>query len=177
MQQMFDNLLYRTNNLRSRAESIQQFVVRFKRTNKDYLKIREVAEDHIKSVLAEEDKTKLLSIALNSVVEVLRQNPDMCANVVFNNDGNGNNNNGNGSNGYGNDSGDDIIGYGDPTTSPIAVYNGSMPPNANTDNNYNSTDEYQKGLLTLAKSVFNTFVNQITNQTLVTLETAEDIEE
>jgi hypothetical protein len=131
MQQTFDNLLYRTNNLRSRAESLQQFIARFKRTNKDYVKIREVAEDYIRSVLAEEDKSKLLSVALNSVVEVLRQNPDLCASVVFN------------------------------------------------DNNNENKHEYQNSLLILAKSFFNTFVNQTVGDTMNTLEAeeTEDTEE
>src|SRR5919197_5415452 len=84
MQQTFDTLLHQVNNATYRLNSIQQFVLKLKRTNKDYVRVKEVAEDHIRSVLTEEGIMKLLSIAVNSVVEALRQNPDMCANVVFN---------------------------------------------------------------------------------------------
>ena len=40
MQQTFDTLLYRTTNLQNRAESIRQFIARFKRTNMNYLKTK-----------------------------------------------------------------------------------------------------------------------------------------
>ena len=170
MQQSFDTLLHKVNNATYRLNSIQQFVLKLKRTNKDYVKVKEVAEDHIRSVLTEEGIMKLLSIAVNSVVEALRQNPDMCANVVFND-----NNNNNGSDG---EDGDIVVSYGDPRISSIAVYNGGVARNTNASAN-NNTDEYQKGILMLAKNLFNTFMNQITNQTMNTLEAeeTEDTEE
>jgi hypothetical protein len=177
IQRTFDFLIHKTANVKNKYESAQQIAAKFRRTNKNYVKIKEVAEDHINSVLVQEDKAKLLSIALNSVVEAFRQNPDACANVVFtDNNGNNRNNNGSGSN----DGDDDIIGYGDPTTSSIAVYNSGVPPNTNASAN-NNTDEYRNGLLMLAKHLFNTFMSQITNQTMNTLEaekgTEEDTEE
>ena len=154
---------------------------KFRRTNRNYVKVKKVAEDHINSVLAQEDKAKLLSIALNSVVEAFRQNPDACANVVFT-DNNGNNRNNNGS-GIGIGSSDEYGDVAETSSSSISFYNGGVPPNTNANvNNYNNnTDEYRRGILMLAKNLFNTFMTQTVNQTMDTLEEegmeAEDTKE
>ena len=148
IQQTFNTLLYRTTNLQSRAKSIQQFVVRFKRTNKDYVKVKEVAEDHIRSILTEEGIMKLLSAALNAVVEALRQDPNACANLVFADNNNENN------------------GGMAPNTNT----------NANASTNTN-TDEYRNGILMLAKNLFNAFVTQGTDHTLNKLESESTEEE
>ena len=151
MQQSFDTLVNRVNNATYRAESIQQFVLKLKRTNKDYVKVKEVAENYINAVLSGEGNTRLLSAALESVIASLKQDPNACANLVFA-DNNNENNGG-----------------------------GIAPPdtNANASANNNIDNEYQKGILMLAKNFFNTFVNQTTNQTMSTLEIeeAEDTEE
>src|SRR5918912_1432227 len=69
IQRTFDFLIHKTANVKNKYESAQQIAAKFRRTNKNYVKIKKVAENHINSVLAQEDKAKLLSIALNSVVE------------------------------------------------------------------------------------------------------------
>jgi transposase len=65
-------------NERARLESI---VTEFKSNNKEYLKIKQVAEENVKSVLT---KSKiLLDFATGSVIESLRRNPELC-NFVLN---------------------------------------------------------------------------------------------
>jgi hypothetical protein len=150
MQQSFDTLVDKVNNATYRANSIQQFVLKLKRTNKDYVKVKEIAENYINAVLSEEGNTRLLSAALESVIASLKQEPNACTNLVFADNNNENN-------------------------------GGGIAPNtnANASANNNTDNEYQKGILMLAKNFFNTFVNQTTNQTMSTLETeeAEDTEE
>ena len=52
-----------------------------------------------------------------------------------------------------------------------------MPPNSNTNVNANNTDEHRNGILILAKNFFNTFMSQISNQTMNTLEAEEGTED
>src|SRR6476660_1558995 len=63
------------------GRQLQQFVSRFKNSNEKYLKIKDVAEDHVNRLLTEEEP--LLELALKAVIEALRMNPDMYA-VIYN---------------------------------------------------------------------------------------------
>jgi hypothetical protein len=136
--------------------------LKLKRTNKDYVKVKEVAENQIRSVLAEEGKMKLLSIAVDSIIESLRQTPDAYPNLILTDDNNENNGDGNG-----NDS-----------TSYVNEYDGDN----GGDDDYvtpNANDEYRQEILMLARNFFNTFMTQTVNHTMNKLEadTTEETEE
>jgi hypothetical protein len=71
-------------NEKARLESI---VIGFKSNNEEYLKIKQTAEENVKSVLT---NTKiLLNFATASVIESLRRNPELC-NFVLNDISNNN---------------------------------------------------------------------------------------
>src|SRR5919201_6515487 len=122
MQQTFDTLLHKVDNATYRLNSIQEFVLKLKRTNKDYVRVKEVAEDSIRSVLVEEGIMKLLSAALESVISSLKEDPNACANLIF---ADNNNENNGGSSGSGNsDDNDDDVSDSLETESSMSIYNG-----------------------------------------------------
>jgi hypothetical protein len=54
----------------------------FKSNNEEYLKIKQEAEEKVKSVLT--DSKLLLQFALASVIEALRRKPETCNSVLYN---------------------------------------------------------------------------------------------
>jgi hypothetical protein len=81
--------------LANQKQSLEEFVYKFRNTNKKYLKIKSVAEEHVNKLLTQTEqdkKTLLLSIALQSVILALRESPDRY-NIIFSNNNNYNNNN------------------------------------------------------------------------------------
>src|SRR5437868_12750260 len=75
--QNVDTLQNDIDRLLNERSQLQQFVSRFKNGNEKYLKIRDVAEEHVNRLLTEQET--LLDLALKAVVEALRMNPDRCA--------------------------------------------------------------------------------------------------
>jgi hypothetical protein len=73
-QQNFDTLADKICDLQNQKHQLEQFVLRFKNSNKKYLKIKSIAEEIVNRLLAEEEP--LLDLALKAVVEALRMNPD-----------------------------------------------------------------------------------------------------
>jgi hypothetical protein len=61
---------------------IENLVSIFKSNNEEYLKIKQEAEEKVKSVLT--DSKLLLQFALASVIEALRRNPEICNSVLYN---------------------------------------------------------------------------------------------
>ena len=60
---------------------LEQFVSRFRNTNRRYLKIKSIAEEYVNKLLA--DQEPLLDLALNSVIEALRMAHDRYA-IIYN---------------------------------------------------------------------------------------------
>ena len=58
----------------NQKHQIEQFVFRFKNSNKKYLKIKGVAEEYVNRLLTEQET--LLDLALKAVIEALRMTPD-----------------------------------------------------------------------------------------------------
>jgi ferric iron reductase protein FhuF len=58
----------------NQKHQIEQFVFRFKNSNKKYLKIKGVAEEDVNRLLTEQET--LLDLALKAVIEALRMTPD-----------------------------------------------------------------------------------------------------
>jgi hypothetical protein len=61
---------------------IENLVTHFKNNNEEYLKIKQEAEEGVKSVLT--DSKLLLKFATFSVIESLRSNPELCNFVLYN---------------------------------------------------------------------------------------------
>src|SRR6186997_2760973 len=76
-----DTLQNDIDRLLNERSQLQQFVSRFKNSNEKYLQIKDVAEEHVKRLLTEEES--LLDLALKAVIEALRMNPDRYA-VIYN---------------------------------------------------------------------------------------------
>jgi hypothetical protein len=94
-QQNVDTLSERILGLANQKQSLEEFVYKFRNTNKKYLKIKSVAEEHVNKLLTQTEQDKkalLLSIALQSVILALRESPDRY-NIIFSNNNNYNNNN------------------------------------------------------------------------------------
>jgi len=73
-QRNFDTLADKICYLQNQKHQLEQFVFRFKNSNKKYLKIKSIAEDHVNGLLTDEES--LLDLALKAVIEALRMNPD-----------------------------------------------------------------------------------------------------
>jgi hypothetical protein len=68
-------------NLCNEKERLEAIVTGFKSNNEDYLKIKEAAEENVKSILT---NTKLLlKFAILSVIESLRINPELCNFILY----------------------------------------------------------------------------------------------
>jgi chorismate mutase len=63
-----------TDQLFNERSELQQFVSRFKNSNKRYIQIKRITEEVIDRLLAE--RKSLLTLALVAVIEALRMNPD-----------------------------------------------------------------------------------------------------
>ena len=75
-----DTLQNDIDRLLNEWRQLQQFVSRFKNSNKRYLQIKSIAEEVVDRLLAE--RKSLLTSALVAVIEALRMNPDRYA-VIY----------------------------------------------------------------------------------------------
>ena len=107
----------------NQKHQIEQFVFRFKNSNKKYLKIKGVAEEYVNRLLTEQET--LLDLAFKAVIEALRMTPDRYK-IIYNSK-------------Y--DNNDNIF---DSNTTPSAMPSSPIPQNYY----YN---KYHEGILELAK--------------------------
>jgi chorismate mutase len=140
LHQNVDTLQNDIDYLFNERRQLQQFVSRFKNGNDKYLKIKDVAEDHVNRLLTEQEP--LLDLALKAVIEALRMNPDRYK-IIYNSKYENNN--------------DNIF---DSSTTPSAMRSSPIP-----QNRYHS--EYHEGLLELAKGFFKGLLNQLVDKTMV----------
>ena len=82
MQQNFDTLTEKVNDLYNEKCQVEHFVSRFKNGNRAYLEIKSIAEQIVYGFLAEHGA--LLTSAIIAAVHALRENPDRCA-IIFDN--------------------------------------------------------------------------------------------
>jgi hypothetical protein len=77
LQQTVDGLGEEMMNRSNENKRLEEFAYRFKMSNENYLKIKDVAKEHLTNLLtnAEPDKKALLQIALNSIVLALNASP------------------------------------------------------------------------------------------------------
>jgi hypothetical protein len=80
-QQNFDALTDKIYILQNEKNKLEQFVLRFRSSNKKYLKIKGIVEEQVNRLLIEH--RGLLISALLAVVEALRLNPDRYA-IIYN---------------------------------------------------------------------------------------------
>jgi hypothetical protein len=123
----------------NQKHQIEQFVFRFKNSNKKYLKIKGVAEEDVNRLLTEQET--LLDLALKAVIEALRMTPDRYK-IIYNSK-------------Y--DNNDNIF---DSSTTPSAMPSSPIPQNYY----YN---KYSEGILEIAKGFLNILLNQLVDKTLV----------
>ena len=82
VQQNFDTLTDKVDDLYNEKCHLEQFVSRYKNGNRSYLEIRSIAEQIVNMLLAEHGA--LLTSAIIAVVHALRENPDRFA-IIFDN--------------------------------------------------------------------------------------------
>jgi hypothetical protein len=117
--------------------------LRFKDSNKNYLKIKNIAEEVVDRLLVE--RKSLLTSALVAVIEALRMNPDRYA-VIYNSKYDDNNN-------------DNIFDSSNNTIVSIS------PPSSKLQNYY--YNQYNEGILEIANSLLKILRNQIVDKTMV----------
>jgi hypothetical protein len=122
---------------------LEQFVSRFRNTNKKYLKIKSIAE--VNRLLSEEEP--LLDLALNAVIEALRMAPDRYA-IIFNNQYDDNHNVFNSNN-----------------SNMVEGVSYSFSSHKDYQNYY--YNEYHEGILEIAKAFLTMLSNQLVNKTMI----------
>ena len=125
-----------------------KFVFRFRNSNKKYLKIKSIAEEHVNKLLTEQGG--LLTSALIAVIEALRLHPDRYA-IIYNTK-------------Y------DNSGIGSSTAVVEVLYSSSSSSSSPYPKPYQNYyyNEYHKGILEIAKTFFNSLLSQMVNKTMVT---------
>jgi hypothetical protein len=78
--ELTDTLTEKVNDLYNEKCQLEQFVSRFKYNNRNYLKIKSIAEQIVYGLLAEQGA--LLTSAIMAVVQALRVNPDKYS-IIF----------------------------------------------------------------------------------------------
>lgn len=81
-QRNFDTLADNISDLQNQKHHLEQLVSRFKKCNKDYLKIKSIAKEIVNRLLIDEEP--LLDLTLKAVVEALRMSPNTYE-IIFNN--------------------------------------------------------------------------------------------
>jgi chromosome segregation ATPase len=137
-QHNIDSLQNDIAHLYNERSELQQFVFRFKNSDKRYLQIKIIAEQVVDILLAE--RKSLLTSALIAVVEALRMNPDRYP-VIYDIKYDNNNS---------------ILDNITPSTST------SIKPHQN--HYYNV---YHEGILEIAKGFLNILLNQVVDKTMV----------
>ena len=142
LHQNVDALQDDIDRLFNERRQLQQFVSRFKNSNRRYLQIKDAAEEQVNRLLKEEES--LLDLALKAVIEALRMNPDRYA-IIYNSKYDDNN--------------DNVF---DSNTTPSS----SMPSPMPQDYYYK---KYHEGLVEIAKIFLNSLLNQLVDKTMVTV--------
>src|SRR6188472_1378008 len=143
-----DTLQNDVDRLLNEWRQLQQFVSRFKNSDKRYLQIKDAAEEQVNRLLREEES--LLDLALKAVIEALRMNPDKYK-IIYDNKYE--------SDGYAaNSSSNTIV----PISSSRSTYFTSTKPHQNYYYN-----KYHEGLVELAKGFFKGLLSQLVDKTMV----------
>jgi len=139
--------------LQNQKHQLEQFALRFKNSNKKYLKVKDVAEEHVNRLLAEQES--LLDLALNAVIEALTMNPDTYA-VIYNSKYDNNNDN----------VFDNTIG----TTAGAAISSSSPYTSSTSIMSYQNRyyNEYHEGLVESAKGFLKLLSSHLVDKTMVT---------
>jgi hypothetical protein len=135
------------NNERARLESI---VTGFKRDNEEYLKIKQIAYEEVKSVLT--NNKIFLRFATASVIESLKRNPELC-NFVLNDISNNNDT--------------DLTSYESNFLSLM------LPEQQQQQSfSYRNDDIYSAVILGETEKLYNTFITKLTNGVMATASVA-----
>jgi DNA-binding CsgD family transcriptional regulator len=148
LHQNIDTLQNDVHSLFNEKCQLQQFVSRFRNSDRRYLKIKDVAEEHVNRLLREQQS--LLDLALNAVIEALRMNPDKYA-IIYNSK-------------Y--EDKDNIFDSSSTTTSEAVPYTHTFTSTKPQNQNH-YYDEYREGMLEIANSLLKIMTNQIVDKTMV----------
>ena len=124
-------------NLYNQKAKLESIVTEFKNNNEEYLKIKQVAEDRVKSVLM--NGMILLKFATASVIESLRRNHELC-NIILNDT--------------------DTTSYGSNHLSLI------LPEEQQPSNYLNDDDIYTAVLLEEAEKLYNVLTTKLTEDVM-----------
>jgi hypothetical protein len=138
------NNRYQLFNERS---ELQQFVSRFRNSDRRYLQTKRLAEEVVDRLLKE--RKSLLTSALIAVVEALRMNPDRYA-IIYNIKYDNNNS---------------ILDSSMGTT--VAAIASSLCTSTTKPHQNRYYNEYHEGLVEIAKGFLNILLNQSVNKTMV----------
>ena len=122
--------------------------MRFRNSNKKYLKIKSIVEEVVNGLLTEQES--LLDLALKAVIEALRMNPDRYA-IIYDNKYDSDDNASNGSS---------------TITAPILSSSNSTYstfPKSYQNYYYN---KYHEGLVELAKGFLKILLNELVDKTM-----------
>jgi chorismate mutase len=144
-----DTLQNDIDHLLNERRQLQQFVSRFRNSDRMYLQIKDVAEEQVNRLLTEQES--LLDLALKAVIEALRMNPDRYA-VIYDSKYDRDDNASNG----------DSSTITAPISSSSSTY--STFPKAYQNRCYN---EYHEGILEIAKGFVKILTNQLVDKTMV----------
>jgi hypothetical protein len=129
-------------NLYNEKQRLEALVSDFRSNNQEYIKIKQVAEEKVISVLT--NGKILLRFATASVIESLRRNPELC-NFVLND--------------ISNNYDTDTTSYG--SNSLMLMLPGEQQPF-----NYNSADVYTALMLEEAEKLYNELTTKLTNRVI-----------
>ncbi|HET7392024.1 MAG TPA: hypothetical protein VFJ51_14495 [Nitrososphaeraceae archaeon] len=147
-QQNFDTLADNIYDLQNQKHQLEQFIYRFKKSNKKYLKIKSIAEEVVNRLLREQET--LLELALNAVIEALRMNPDKYK-IIYDSK-------------YDNN---ESVFDSSSTNTAAAIsppYTSSTSTKPYQNRYYN---KYHEGILELAKGFLKILLNQLVDKTMV----------
>jgi transposase len=128
-------------NLRNEKAKLEATVTEFKNNNEEYLKIKQAAEENVKSVLM--NGKILLQFATASVIESLRRNPELC-NFVLND-----------------------ISSNDTNTTSYGSNCPSLMSEQQQPFSYIDDDIYSALILEESEKLYNKFITKLTNNVLV----------
>jgi hypothetical protein len=150
-QENFDTLADNICDFRNQKHQLEQFVFRFKNSNKKYLKVKTIAEEVVNRLLTEQEP--LLNLALKAVIEALRMNPDRYV-VIYNSK-------------Y--DNNDNVFDNTMGTTASAAISSSSPYTSSTSIMSYQNRyyNKYHEGLVEIAKTFLNILLNQLVDKTMV----------
>jgi hypothetical protein len=153
LHQNVDTLQNDIDRIFNERRQLQQFVLRFRNSDRRYLQIKDAAEEHVNRLLKEQEP--LLDLALKAVIEALsRMNPDRYK-IIYNSK-------------Y--DNNDNVLDNTMGITASTAISSSSLYTSSTSIMSYQNRyyNEYHEGLLEIAKGFLKSLSSHLVDKTMVT---------